>query len=485
MSATSASGLGSPSFAALAAALPSPPRLDPADVRAAIAAGDGRLPVVIDDDPTGTQTVAGVPLVSGWTVDDLRWGMTRGAACLFVLANTRSLDAETATRRVTEIVATVDRASELEGVPYVVISRSDSTLRGHFPAETDAIGAELERLDGAAPDGVILCPAYVEAGRLTLGGVHWAQAGEEMVPVAETSYAADATFGYSSSVLAGFVREKSGGEIGEEQIVPLPIEVVRGDPAELRRHLLAVEGGQVVLVDAVCDEDLRAVAIAAIEAEDAGKTFIYRTGPSFVRARAGLEIAPPLDPAALPLGGRRPHRGLIVVGSHVPLTSRQLERLLADVPATAIEVPVPDVLDDPRGTPLDSLAGRAIDALGEGHVVLYTSRTLAAGGDADASLDLARQVSAFLVELTARVFDAAHPDFVVAKGGITSSDLATEALGIRRATVEGSMLPGLISVWRAQSGPAADTPYVVFPGNVGDDDSLSYVVRQLEVAGRC
>jgi uncharacterized protein YgbK (DUF1537 family) len=498
-----ASDLGSPAFAALAAELPPPPVLGAADVRAAIAAGAGRLPVVIDDDPTGTQTVAGVPLVSRWTVDDLRWGMTRGAACLFVLANTRSLDSGAAQRRVTEIVAAVDEASVLEGVPYVVISRSDSTLRGHFPAETDAIGAKLDRLEGEPPDGVILCPAYVEARRLTLGGVHWAAAGEEMVPVAETSYAADRTFGYSSSDLAGFVREKSGGEIDGEQIVPLPIDVVRGDPGELARRLLAVEGGQVVVVDALCDEDLRAVAIAAIGAEDAGRRFVYRTGPSFVRARAGLDLAPPLDPAELyprderqgaesgrpaRAGSPQPalRRGLVVVGSHVPLTSRQLERLLADVPVAAIEVPVPEVLvPAARPMALASLAEQASAALAGGHAVLYTSRTLAAGADADASLDLARQVSAFLVELTARVYAVAAPDFVVAKGGITSSDLATEALGIRHATVEGSLLPGLISVWRAEDGPAADTPYVVFPGNVGDDDSLSYVIRKLEVAGRC
>ncbi len=504
MSATPTSDLGSLSFDALAAELPAPRPLDAAAVRAAIAAaGVPWLPVVIDDDPTGTQTVAGVPLVSRWTVDDLRWGMTQGAACLFVLANTRSLDPDAARRRVTEILDAVEEASRSEGVPYVVISRSDSTLRGHFPLETDVINSQIESLTGVQVDGVIFCPAYVEARRLTLGGVHWAAAGEEMVPVAETPYATDRTFAYGSSDLAGFVREKSGGEIDAEQIVPLPIDVVRGDPDELLRRLLAVEGGQVVLVDALCDEDLRAVAIAAIEAEDAGKRFVYRTGPSFVRARAGLDVAPPLDVAALHprgerqgtesgrparAGTRRParRRGLVVVGSHVPLTSRQLERLLADVPATAIEVPVPEVLEPgARADALASIADRATAALADGHAVLYTSRTLAAAADADASLDLARQVSAFLVELTARVHAAAAPDFVVAKGGITSSDLATEALGIRRATVAGSMLPGLISVWRAQDGPAADTPYVVFPGNVGDDESLSYVVRQLEGASRC
>ena len=114
-------------------------------MRAAIAAGGGRLPVVIDDDPTGTQTVAGVPLVSRWTVEDLRWGMTRG---LPASSSSPTPAASTPRRRAggsTEIVAAVEEASRLEGVPYVVISRSDSTLRGHFPAETDAIGDRAGR----------------------------------------------------------------------------------------------------------------------------------------------------------------------------------------------------------------------------------------------------------------------------------------------------------------------------------------------------
>jgi uncharacterized protein YgbK (DUF1537 family) len=68
---------------------------------------------------------------------------------------------------------------------------------------------------------------------------------------------------------------------------------------------------------------------------------------------------------------------------------------------------------------------------------------------------------------------------VVAKGGITSSDIATQALGIRRAIVRGTLLPGIVSLWEIACGPFQGTPYVVFAGNVGDDESLRAVVAKL------
>jgi uncharacterized protein YgbK (DUF1537 family) len=114
--------------------------------------------------------------------------------------------------------------------------------------------------------------------------------------------------------------------------------------------------------------------------------------------------------------------------------------------------------------------------------VLSTSRTLVTGADEAASLDVARRVSAALTRTVARVVADRRPGYVVAKGGITSSDVATDALGIDRAVVRGSLLPGIVSLWDPVSGPSAGMPYVVFAGNVGDADSLADVVDRLEGA---
>ena len=64
------------------------------------------------------------------------------------------------------------------------------------------------------------------------------------------------------------------------------------------------------------------------------------------------------------------------------------------------------------------------------------------------------------------------PAFIIAKGGITSSDVGTRALKVKRAKVLGQIRPG-IPVW--QTGEESRFPgvaYVIFPGNVGNDETL-------------
>jgi uncharacterized protein YgbK (DUF1537 family) len=111
--------------------------------------------------------------------------------------------------------------------------------------------------------------------------------------------------------------------------------------------------------------------------------------------------------------------------------------------------------------------------------VIRTSRTLVTGSDAVSSLVIARTVSAALVGTVREIVRQVRPAFVLAKGGITSSDTTTEGLGIRRAWCRGTMLPGIISLWEPVTGPAQGIPYIVFAGNVGDDSALAAVVDTL------
>ena len=117
-------------------------------------------------------------------------------------------------------------------------------------------------------------------------------------------------------------------------------------------------------------------------------------------------------------------------------------------------------------------------------VVLRTSRRLLAGRDAAHSLEIARTVSAALVTSVRRVLASVRPAFVLAKGGITSSDTATAGLGIRRAWSRGTLLPGTVSIWEPVAEEAAGIPYGVFAGNVGDDDALRAAVGRLRAAAR-
>ncbi|MET7479716.1 four-carbon acid sugar kinase family protein [Streptomyces sp. NPDC005648] len=468
--------------AAVLEGLPPVHEVSASEVAARISGGP-RL-VVLDDDPTGTQTVADVPVLTSWTVDDLRWALRQDSAVFFVLTNTRSLSPEDAAARNREVVRALHAASAAEGTGYVLASRGDSTLRGHFPLETDVLAEELTELGAGAPDGVVLVPAYIEAGRLTVGSRHWMRTADGLLPVGESEFARDATFGYRSSSLPEWVEEKTGGRIPADEVLRVTLDDLRGGgPAHTARLLSSLRGGRTAVVDAVCDDDLRVLALALAEAEVNGTRLVYRVGPSFVRARAGQAARAPLTPAELrPLRGDAPH-GLIVVGSHVALTTRQLDRLRERGGIAEYELDVALLLDEERrDAHIAEVAAAAAGALDSADAVIRTSRVLVTGADADDSLAISRRVSAALVQAVRQVNASRRPAFVLAKGGITSSDTATHGLRIRRAWARGTLLPGIVSLWEPVDGPAAGIPYIVFAGNVGGADALADALDLLRSA---
>lgn len=473
--------------AALLGTLPPPRVVDHRAVAERVAASR-RLLVVLDDDPTGTQTVSQVPVLTAWSVDDLRWAMRQGSDTFYVLTNTRSLDADVAASRNREVMAALTAAARAEGRTFAVVSRGDSTLRGHYPLETDVLGDALLAHGGPAVDGVVLCPAYVDAGRLTVDDVHWMRTAGGMLPVGRSEFARDATFGYDSSNLREFVEEKTDGRWLADDVVSIRLDDIRrGGPDRVAELLASLRGGRPAVVNAACDDDLRVVALAALAVEARGHTLLYRTGPSFVRARAGLPVRPPLRAADLYGTDRRPEwrperprHGLVVVGSHVSLTTRQLGRLDALGGLREVELDVATLLEPGRrDAHVEAVTEAATSGLARTDVVVRTTRHVVTGKDPAASLAIAREVSQALVAVVRRVTAARTPRFVVAKGGITSSDVATHGLGIRRAWVRGTMLPGIVSVWAAVDGAAPGMPYVVFAGNVGDDNTLAHVVDVL------
>ncbi len=477
--------------AAAAVLDPLPPVLRVPDALERIRAGlvaSGTRNVVLDDDPTGTQTVSGVPVLTSWSRDDLRWALDTGAGTSYVLTNTRSHDAQEAVRRNAEVSrhlrAAVDGQDDLV---VRVISRGDSTLRGHYPLETDVLEAEA-RSAGAPYDGVLLTPCYLEAGRLTVGDVHWMRQGDDLIPVAQTEYARDASFGFTSADLKDFVQERSGGRWSAADVLSLDLTTVRvGGPDAVRDLLLRAAGGRPVVVNAAAAQDLEVVVLGLQLAERAGRRFLHRCGPSLVRVLGGLQPHPPLTHEEVYPAGPRPGHGLVVVGSHVGNSTRQLDALLALGRVHHVELNVPQLLSSPDVPALlDMLSRQVREALGSHDVVLTTSRALVTDGSPDASLALSRRVSQALVQVVASVHAALPLRFVVAKGGITSSDVATAGLGITRATVLGQVLPGMVSVWssvQASGDTARGLPFVVFAGNVGSVSALADTVARLRGEG--
>jgi uncharacterized protein YgbK (DUF1537 family) len=452
----------------------------------------GRVLVVLDDDPTGTQSVADLPVLTRWEVDDFRWAFElrindRPAAAVYVLTNTRSLDAAEAAERNRQVVTAALAAADDAGLSIAFVSRGDSTLRGHFPLEPDVIARTIADLGGESIDGVVIVPAFPDAGRVTIGSEHYLLADGYLTPVADTEFARDATFGFSTSNLPAYVEEKTGGRVRAEEVITLDLDTVRSDAATIATAIQPAQNSTPIVVDIVTEDDLRSLAQGLEEAQRQGKSLLYRVGPPFVRARIGQRPRSPLTAEEVyeddshRIDGAKDTGGLIVVGSHVGLTTRQLDRLTAaHERAQIVELDVQQILDvDTAAAYIDHSVNVVVEALGHGDVILHTSRLLIRTDSPAESLRISRAVSAGVVAVVNRTLHTYPPRFVIAKGGITSSDVAAYGLEIRRALVRGPMLPGIVSLWEALEGPAKGIPYVVFAGNVGDDDSLLEVTRKL------
>jgi uncharacterized protein YgbK (DUF1537 family) len=456
----------------LLASLPPHPEIKRAETLRPLIRDAGRKVIALDDDPTGTQTVHDIPVVTRWSVDHLSRELNDPAPASYVLTNSRSLPAAEAVALNREIAENLRQAREHTGRDFALVSRSDSTLRGHFPEELDALSEGLrERYDAW-----ILCPFFEEGGRLTIHDVHYVAEGDELVPAARTPFAADRAFGYQNSNLRNWVVEKTGGRVPLTRIESLSLEELRrADLEPVRDKLRALKTGSACIINAAVRADLEAAVAALLTVEAEGRRFLYRTAASFVAVRAGIERRPLLTPAEM--ATQEGCGVLIVVGSYVPKTTKQLEHLLRHSNTIPLELDVRRVLDaatrDHAVADLATLASRHLSA--DAAVVVYTSRELVEA-DADTSLAVGQTISGALVDVVRSI--SVRPRLLIAKGGITSSDVATEGCGVERAAVLGQVLPG-VPVWRC--GPESrlpGLPLVVFPGNVGEADALSVLVEK-------
>ncbi|VEH05736.1 Uncharacterized protein conserved in bacteria [Corynebacterium kutscheri] len=435
--------------------------------------------VVLDDDPTGTQSVADLPVLTRWREEDLAWALEQKTPAIYVMTNSRSLSPADAQAINNEVATAAYAAAQKYGVELSFVSRSDSTLRGHFPLEPDTL-ADAARLHDVDIDGYLLVPAFGDAGRITVAGVHYAGNDTDgYLPVGQSEFAQDATFGYHNSELAKWVEEKTEGRVTADEVLVIDLNTIRSGADTIAEKLLSATHRQPIVSDIVTEDDLRLLSLGVIQAEAQGKRFIYRVGPPFVRARIGQDVPKPLNKEDLHTPDNAVAGGLIVVGSHVPTTTRQLNHLLENTKPYVVELDVAEVLGNRREEYLTGLVTLIANQLSNGNVVFHTSRQLVKGKDGEESLAIARKVSAALVAVVNQVIHQVTPRFVIAKGGITSSDVASKGLEMTRAMVVGPMQEGIISLWASADGPATGVAYIVFAGNVGTDTSLAEVVEKL------
>ncbi|MGB5833856.1 MAG: four-carbon acid sugar kinase family protein [Thiohalocapsa sp.] len=434
--------------------------------------------VVIDDDPTGSQTVHGCLLLTRWDVPTLTEALGDESPLFFVLSNTRGMnpeDAAAVTREVcVNLRAALDASAE-RGRPIqpVIVSRSDSTLRGHYPVETDVIAEELGPFDAH-----FLVPAFFEGGRITRNGTHYlivdGPSGPTPVPVNETEFAQDSVFGFSTAYLPDYVEEKTAGRISAGQVEGFMLADVRGDIGDRLRTLT---GNRCCIVDAERQADLHDFCRQVIAAADDGKRFLFRSAASLLTALAGLPPQP-VAADAMTAFVRDGQPGVVLMGSHVDKSTRQLEQLIQDTDVVPLEIDLDRMLSDEAGL-LAELQTRMRAAMSEGSsLVLFTSRGERRFDSKAERLAFGDRVAALLV----RIVQQLPPDigFLISKGGITSNDTLSKGLALRTARVLGQIRAGCSVVRCPADHPRyPDLPVVIFPGNVGGDDALTEVYRIL------
>lgn len=430
--------------------------------------------VVLDDDPTGVQTVHDISVYTNWSKDSIARGFAEENKLFYILTNSRGFTAAQTEAAHKEIAANVDAVAKDFGQEYLFISRSDSTLRGHYPLETVILKEAYEKNTGKKIDGEIMCPFFKEGGRFTIHDIHYVKYGDELVPAAETEFARDKTFGYHFSDIKAYVEEKTKGEYKKENVTSIALEDLRAmNLDKIEQQLLSVENFNKIVVNAIDYVDVKIFCIALYRAMNKGKNFMFRTAAAIVKVMGGVTDQPLLTREQMVVK-ETANGGIIVVGSHTEKTTRQVDMLRENLDIAFVELDASLVKQEEAfAAEVDRCLALEEKYLAEGTTVcVYTTRTLitADTGDKEDELKLSVKISDAVQSLVGRL--SIVPSFVIAKGGITSSDVGTKALAVQRANVLGQIKPG-IPVW--QTGEESKfplTPYVIFPGNVGEISTL-------------
>lgn len=435
--------------------------------------------IVLDDDPTGVQTVHGISVYTDWTYESIQSGFREGNKMFFILTNSRGFSVEQTTKVHHEIGEAIAKVARDENKSYLIISRGDSTLRGHYPLETEILKDEIERFSDKEVDGEIICPFFKEGGRYTINNVHYVKYDNKLVPAAETEFAKDKTFGYRSSDLREYIEEKTNGSYSRDKVISVSLEELRGVKLDdITEKLLSVEKFGKVIVNAIDGCDIKVFCIALYRAMAKGKRFLFRTAAGFVKEFAGIEDKPLLSKAEMIVRNTNTG-GIVVVGSHTVKTTSQLEALKTLEAIEFIELNSDLVLEEGQlEEEVKAVVAKEEKILKEGRtVVVYTKRrllTLQQDTKEEAllrSIKISEAVQSLVGKLTIT------PAFVIAKGGITSSDVGTKALSVKKAHVLGQVKPG-IPVWQTgEESKFPQIPYVIFPGNVGEETTLKEVVE--------
>ena len=437
--------------------------------------------VVLDDDPTGVQTVHDVSVYTDWEEESIRNGFEEKEAMFFILTNSRSFSVEETTKVHQDIAARVAKVARELGQDFMIISRGDSTLRGHYPLETQLLADGLTKNEGVVIDGEIICPFFPEGGRYTMDNIHYVKEQDNLVPAGMTEFARDKTFGYKSSDLTEYVEEKTEGKYHKEDCITISLDELNAlDVQGIKEKLMSAQNMAKIIVNAVSYADLKVFCAALVLAMKEGKHYMARTAAAFTKVMGRISDQPLLGREQLE--GDTKNGGIVLIGSHVKKTTDQLNCLKElDGQADFMEFQVNTVFEE---NGLEKAVERTVKAAEEKilsgrTVVIYTSRQLLAPENMtpEEKLQISVKISNAVTSIIGKL--SVKPKFIIAKGGITSSDVGTKALRVKKARVMGQVKKG-IPVWMTgEESKFPGMPYIIFPGNVGEVSTLKEIVEEL------
>lgn len=434
--------------------------------------------IVLDDDPTGIQTVHNVFVYTDWSYETIKKAFEEKENMFFILTNSRSFTREKTYNVHKEIAENISKVYLETKKEFIIISRGDSTLRGHYPLETETLREVITQNTKIEYNGEIISPFFKEGGRFTIDDIHYVLYGNNLIPAAETEFAKDKSFGYNSSNLREWCLEKTN----IDNSVSISIKELRSfDKESIKNKLLNAKNFQKIIVNAIDYIDLKAFAAVFIEVLNEKNEYIFRSAASMVKVLGNIKTKSLLTKKDI-IDDDNKNGGLIIIGSHVKKTTIQLEKL-KEIKRNIkfIEFNQHRVFED---NGLDDEVKKTIELVEDNikqgiTAAVYTRRDRIdlPDNNPDKQLEMSVKISDAITKIVSQL--QIKPSFIISKGGITSSDIGTKGLMAKKSLVLGQ-IENAVPVWlTGDEAKFKNMPYIIFPGNVGNDDTLKNIVEKL------
>lgn len=425
--------------------------------------------VILDDDPTGIQTVHGCLLLTCWEPEYLINAFQDKIPFFYILTNSRAYSSNRAKKIISEIMENIISVNKNFCFPLVFISRSDSTLRSHFPLEINIIIHFWENFINKTVDAIFMVPAFFEANRITYHNIHYIRTKTVDLPTDQTEFAKDSLFGYSSSLLPSYIEEKTKGKIKANQVHSIPLSWLENNSnKELSNFLTQLKNKKIVIVNATNYEHLANFSRVVLATMEKGKIFLFQSAASLVKSLTKNPDQPLLDKKIITRKGP----GLFIIGSYVQHTTLQLEELIKEKSIIPLEISIENFLSKNNyQNYLIIVKEKIIKIMNNNQTpVVFTSRAEIFPQSKEKRISLGQKISIFLSELVKKL--PILPSYLVAKGGITAHQILAYGLEVKQSRVLGQILPGVPVISLPENHQYPSLPYIIFPGNVGDKNAL-------------